>query len=167
MARLGRETQLHLDERQRHFQITDAVIIGISVVLIVLATFNVYYVKVLYTDLDTIVLSMESMLGSLRKVDDDMGTVAERVQSFDAHIAHMQSINAHMTSLSDDLPQMRQDMDLMAASMSMIDQDMRQLRIAVGSITPNMMNMARNMAVMRHNVHQIARPMGSMNPFLP
>jgi len=167
MARLGRETQLHIDERERHFQITDAVIIGISVVLIILAVFNVYYVRVLYTDLDKIVASMDSMLGSLQRVDQDMVVVADRVQAFDAHLTHMHTITEHVGSVTGRLPLMREDMDAMAANMHLIDQDMAQLSQAVRTITPSMVHMTRSMAVMRHNVRQIAIPMGSMNPIMP
>lgn len=167
MARLGRETQLHLDERERHFQITDAVTVGISVLLIVLAIFNVYYVRVLYTDLDKIVYSMDSMLGSLKSVNDDMGEITARVEAFDSHMQHMGSIAGHMDSMVAQLPQMSADMDLMAASMHLIDSDMQHLAVAVRSITPSMVNMTNAMAVMRHNVRQIAIPMGSMNPVLP
>ena len=55
MARLGRETQLHLDERHRNFKITDKVILVISLLLVLLASVNVYYVRVLYRDLATFV----------------------------------------------------------------------------------------------------------------
>ena len=55
MARLGRETQLHLDERHRHFKVTDKVIMIISLLLVLLAFVNVYYVTVLYQDLNGIV----------------------------------------------------------------------------------------------------------------
>ena len=167
MARLGRETQLHLDERERHFKITDGVTIGISVVLIILAIFNVYYVRVLYTDLDRIVGNMELMLDNLTEVDQDMAVVAERVDAFDRHIGHMTSISAHVASVTGQLPPMDQEMGAMAANMRLIEQDMVNLSHAVHSITPSMKQMTNNMAVMRHNVQQIARPMGSMNPMMP
>lgn len=167
MARLGRETQLHLDERERHFKITDGVIIGISVILIILAIFNVYYVRVLYTDLDKIVDNMELMLGNLERVDKDMVIVADHVDAFDKHITHMESITSHVTSVTTRLPPMRDNMQSMAVNMGVIEKDMVQLSQAVHSITPSMMQMTNNMAVMRHNVREIARPMGSMNPMMP
>lgn len=167
MARLGRETQLHLDEREHHFKITDAVITAISVVLIILAIFNVYYVRVLYTDLENIVGTMQSMLTSLERVDEDMQVVAGHVAAFDRHITHMDAINAHVSAVTQRLPQMRADMDLMTADMAFIEADMHHLAGAVGSITPGMVRMTQSMALMRHNVRQIAKPMGSMNPVLP
>jgi len=167
MARLGRETQLHLDERERHFKITDAVIIGISVILIILAVFNVYYVRVLYKDLDGIVGNMESMLSSLNRVDADMAIVADRIDAFDRHIAHMGPITSNVVSITTQLPLMHANIDSMAGNMALIEQDMTQLSQAMHSITPSMAQMTRNMGVMRHNVRQISRPMGAMNPILP
>ncbi|MCB1728220.1 MAG: translation initiation factor 2, partial [Gammaproteobacteria bacterium] len=83
MARLGRETQLHLDERHRHFKVTDKVILVISLLLIMLACVNVYYVTVLYQDLNGIVDNMDSMYRNLSRVDRDMDLIAQRVQRFD------------------------------------------------------------------------------------
>ena len=80
MARLGRETQLHLDERHRHFKITDKVILVVSLLLVLLASVNVYYVRVLYRDLDGIVNNMDSMYRNLERVDFDMALIAQRVE---------------------------------------------------------------------------------------
>lgn len=167
MARLGRATQFHIDERERHFQITDAVIIAISALLIVLAVFNVYYVRVLYNDLDQIVVSMDSMLGNLSRVDDDMGRVSEQVQGFNRHIAHMSAINRNVAHIANLLPQMSKDVGVMNVAVGDMGLDMNQLSQAMHSITPSMVDMTNSMAVMRYNVHQISVPMGSMNPVLP
>jgi len=64
IARLGRETQLHIDERYRHFRITDSVILIISLLLVILAVFNVYYVRVLYQDLNGIVRTWTPCTGT-------------------------------------------------------------------------------------------------------
>lgn len=167
MARIGRETQITLDEREQHFRITDAVIGVISVLLIVLAVFNVYYVRVLYQDLDNIVATMESMMNKLDRVDSDMMTVAARIDTFEGHLRHMSSITGHVTAVAGRLPKMREDMVTMALNMDFIQQDMSQLRVAVGAITPSMVQMTRNIGFMRHNVHEMAEPLGSMNSVLP
>ena len=167
MARIGRETQITLDEREQHFKITDAVIAAISILLIVLAVFNVYYVRVLYQDLGGIVDTMESMMNKLKRVDADMVTVADQVDAFDRHMQHMTSITKHVTAVSDRLPGMRKDMVDMALNMDLIHQDMSLLRGAVGSITPSMVQMTRTIGIMRHDVREISKPMGAMNPVLP
>ena len=167
MARIGRETQITLDEREHHFRITDTVIAVISILLIVLAVFNLYYVRVLYKDLDRIVGNMESMVTRLNQVDRDMGLVAGHVAAFQAHMQQMTPITGHVVQVTDRLPGMREDMSLMAESMRLINQDMVQLRQAVGTITPNMMQMTGNIARMRQDVRRIADPMGTFNPILP
>jgi len=167
MARIGRETQLTLDEREHHFKITDAVIATISFLLIILAIFNVYFVRVLYQDLDNIVVTMESMTHKLTQVDADMSMVADQVDAFEKHMQHMTSITSHVATVTTRLPKMREDMVSMALNMEFIHQDMSLLRNAVGSIAPTMAQMTRNISIMRHDVHQISKPMGSMNPVLP
>ena len=103
-ARLGRETQIHLDERHRHFKITDTVIIGISILLTIVAVFNVYYVHILYQDLSGIVSSMDSMHDSLQQVKGDMVSITNSIGNFNQHMAHMDSINNHISSLGETMP---------------------------------------------------------------
>ncbi len=167
MARIGRETQITLDEREHHFRITDTVIVVISILLVVLAVFNLYYVRVLYKDLDRIVGNMESMVTRLNRVDHDMGLVVGYVAAFETHMQQMTPITGHVVQMTGRLPSMREDMSLMAESMRLINQDMSLLRQAVGTITPNMMQMTGNIARMRQDVRLIADPMGAFNPVLP
>jgi methyl-accepting chemotaxis protein len=167
MARLGRETQLHLDERHRHFRITDAVIILISLVLVVLAIFNIYYVRVVYTDLDGIVSNMDSMYLNLRRVDKDMTVITDRLERVNGHVEHMESIDGQVSQMSTHLPEIREDMTSIDGSMTRIEQDMGLLGQGMGSIDQRMQQMSNTVGVMRENVRQMARPMSTMNPFLP
>lgn len=167
IGRLGRETQLHIDERFRHFRITDAVIIAMSVLLVILAVSNVYYVRILYTDLDGIVDNMEAMYGHLRDVDEDMSVISGKMVEFDRHTAHMESINAHMASIARTLPNVRANMADMTADTATIEQSMDLVARGMTLIDQRVHMMTGSVAVMRENVGQMARPMGSMMPFMP
>lgn len=167
MARLGRETQLHLDERDRHFRITDSVIIAISLILVVLAVFNVYYVKIVYTDLDGIVSNMDSMYRNLERVDADMNDIAARVGQFTDHLDHMEPITKSVTEMALVIPSVRLDMQSVTGTMQLIEQDMGMLGQNMMSIDQRVQQMTGGVALMRVNVRQIANPMSKMNPFLP
>jgi len=167
LARMGQEIQLHLDERYRHFRITDAVIIGISLLLVVLAVFNVYYVSVLYKDLNGIVSNMESMYDHLLNVDEDMGAITQRIDLFDKNMAHMQPIHDDMQSLSNTMPTIRVSMHEIAIEMDAIRQDMGLLSSGMTLIDQSVHQMTGGVATMRANLGEVARPMGAMNPFMP
>lgn len=167
MARLSRETQLHLDERERHFRITDAVIIAISLILVILAVFNVYYVRIVYKDLDGIVENMDSMYRNLEIVDADMVKIADRVNRFVGHIDYMKPLDQSVTDMATRLPSIRVDMQAVSENMQSIGQDMALLGQSMISIDQRVHLMTGGVAVMRENVRQIANPMGKMNPFLP
>jgi len=167
MARLGRETQFHVDERYRHFQITDLATISVSVILVVLAVFNVYYVRVLYKDLDGTVSNMESMYSRLKNVDADMTEITKRFESFDHHMQYMTPIGEHIDVLAGIMPDMRANMDAMAGDMPMIDQQMRRIVPAMVDIDQRMQMMGTGVWVMRQNTGQMAAPMGMFNSFLP
>jgi methyl-accepting chemotaxis protein len=167
MARLGRETQLHLDERHRHFKITDKVILVISILLILLACINVYYVSVLHRDLDGIVNNMDSMYTNMERVTEDMHRIAERISSFDRHVQHMAPISDDMAAMSGVMPEIRRNMDNMKGEIGLIDSNMRQMTDAMGGIAGQMQQITGGMSVMRQNVNQISAPMGVFNPLLP
>lgn len=168
IARLGQHTQLHLDERYRHFRITDGIIIFMSVLLVVLAVFNVYYVRVLYNDMDATVGTMESMYSHLVDVDADMAVITEYMSTFDRHMAHMESIRGHMVSItSTSLPQVREDMGLIAGEMTTIEESMGLVARGMSVIDERVHLMRGGVSVMRENVRQIARPMGNMMPWMP
>jgi hypothetical protein len=167
MAKLGRETQFHIDERHRHFRITDAIILATSMVLVVVAVFNVYYVRLLYQDFNGIVANMDSMHHHLVNVDADMAVITGQMAAFEGHMGHMEPINAHMTSLADTLPRVRAHMNGIAGDMSSIEQSMELVGRGMGVIDQRVHGMTGGVAVMRENVGQIARPMGNMMPFVP
>jgi len=167
MARLGRETQLHLDERERHFRITDAVIMAISLVLIILAVFNVYYVRIVYKDLDGIVENMDSMYRNLERVDVDMADIANRVNRFTRHIDFMAPIDESVAGIAEIIPIVRENMHTVSGTMQNIEKDMALLGQAMITIDQRVHQMVGGVAVMRENVRQVANPMSKMNPFLP
>ena len=168
IGRLGQETQLHLDERYRHFRITDGIIIFMSVLLVVMGVFNGYYVRVLYNDMDATVGTMESMYSHLVEVDTDMEVITGYMAAFDYHMTHMDSIEDHMVSItSTSLPRVREDMGVIAGEMSTIEESMGIVARGMGVIDERVHLMSGGVAVMRENVRQIARPMGNMMPFMP
>jgi len=167
IARLGRETQLHLDERYRHFRVTDAVIIITSVLLVILAVFNVYYVRVLYEDLNGIVANMDHMHDHLRSVNEDMGAITERMHAFDEHIDHMEPIHANMTALTKIMSRIRTNMDAVTRDMAGVEQSMGLVGEGMGIIDQRVYLMTGGVATMRQNVRQMAHPFGRMGSFLP
>jgi methyl-accepting chemotaxis protein len=167
VGRLGRETQIHLDERHRHFWITNLLIVGISLLLIVVAVFNVYYIRVLYQDLNGIVFNMDSMHDHLKYVKGSMTTITERVADFDRHMGNMDQIHGHTGSMSKSLPRIATAMNQMSDEVQVIRNEMSVLRGAMVNIDQRTVQMTGSVGVMRENVRQMARPMGAMNSFLP
>lgn len=166
-ARLGRETQIHLDERHRHFKITDAVIIAISVLLTIVAVFNVYYVHILYQDLSGIVSSMDSMHGNLQQVKGDMISITQSVGKFNQHMEHMDSINRNMANIATTMPSVGSNMSSISDSIILIETDMGMLSGGMTNIEQRFGQMTNSVTIMRENVRQISGPMGFMNPMMP
>ncbi|MCB1857454.1 MAG: translation initiation factor 2 [Gammaproteobacteria bacterium] len=167
VARLGRETQIHLDERHRHFWVTNLVILSISVMLVIIAVFNVYYIRVLYQDLNGIVFNMDSMHENLRHVKGSMLDITQRIESFDQHVGYMGKITENTASMSGALPRIGGAMRSMNGQVAGIKNEMAVLRGGMLNIDQRVLHMTGSVASMRENVRQIAKPMGMMNPFMP
>jgi uncharacterized protein YoxC len=162
IARLGRETQFHLDERYRHFKITDGIIVVVSIFLAVLAIFNVYYVWVLSQNLNGIVSNMDSMHQNMQVIKEDMINITDRVSSFDRDMQHMDKITENMGALSISMTSVSASMGGISGSMQTIDQDMHLLSRGMSNIDGRFVTMTNNVSVMRHNTRKIAEPMRLM-----
>ena len=167
MARLGKETQMHIDERERHFDITDFVTIVVSILLVILAIFNIYYVRVLYEDLNGIVTSMESIHNNIENVNSEMIAISKTIEAFDAHVEHLNSINSSVTNMAVIFPKVRKKMGGMKDDMTSIDHDMGLMSNAMTNIDQKMHHMKSGMSLIRHNVRAISGPMGFMNRMMP
>jgi len=167
MARLGRETQLHMDERVEHFKITDTVIRRVSILLLVVAIVNVYLVWVLSRNMDGIVQNIDSMQERLIQVDRDMTEIAKTVEKFDSHITYMHIITSNIGSMTTNMPAIRQHTDGMTYSLQSINQDMSEMSHSIYGINLNMHNMSGGISGMQYNVRQFSKPMGVMNPIFP
>lgn len=167
MARLGQATQYHIDERYRHFRITDLVIFVTSALLVILAVFNIYYIRTLYLDLTGIVTNMESMDQRLKVTENDMSSVAGHMASMDRHMQHMDAIHGRMVSLAKSMPEIRADMHDIAGDMVTIDREMGVLGQGMVVIDARTREMLAPVSTMRENVRQFGGPMGVMNPFMP
>ena len=167
MARLGRETQLHIDERHKHFKITDIVIKRISILILIVAVINVYLVWVLSRNLDGIVNNMDSMRAHLVKIDDHMTDIAITVEQFDTHITYMHVIANNIGLITSDLPLIRINMDPLTENMQSIDYDMNIMKDSIHDIGNSMYHMTGGMAGMEYNVRQFSDPMSVLNPIFP
>jgi hypothetical protein len=167
MARLGQATQYHIDERYRHFQITDLVIYGTSALLAILAVFNIYFIRILYTDLTGIVSNMDSMHQRLKVTKEDMSAVASQMASIEQKMRYMDPIHGHMVSLAGTMPHIRVDMHGIAGDVGTIEREMGVLGQGMVVIDARTREMLVPVSTMRENVRQFGGPMGMMNPFMP
>jgi len=167
MARLGRATQYHIDERYRHFKITDVVIYVTSALLVILAVFNIYYIRVLYNDLTGIVDNMTSMDERLAVTDSDMAEVAKRMALFDHQMRFMEPIHGHMVSIAGNMPKIRVDTGEISEDVGGIEREMGVLGQGMLIIDQRTRDMLMPVSTMRENVRQFGGPMGAMNPFMP
>ncbi|WP_177420189.1 translation initiation factor 2 [endosymbiont of Lamellibrachia barhami] len=167
IGRLGRETQIHIDERHHHFRITNLFLYAVAAFLMIVAIFNVYYISILWEDLNGIVNSMDSMHTNLQGVSKSMHSVTAKVELIDKHMAHMDEIYSHTESMGELMPSVRESMGAMADEMVLIERDMSHLDGGMSNIELRFIQITDGVGVMRSNVRQISRPMGILNPIMP
>jgi hypothetical protein len=167
VGRLSWETQLHLDERHHHFYINKMIIIFISILLIIIAAVNVYYVAVLYEDLNGIVDNMDSMHSNMQKVSKRMLHITGNVKKFELHMRRMDSIVENTGTMAAMMPGISGNMQKMDKDIAVMDTDMGRMANGMQHVDQRFKHMTQGVAVMRLHVREIARPMGAMNPFMP
>jgi hypothetical protein len=167
VARISRETQVHMDERHHHFEFTDKLLYGLSAVLLILATFNVYYIYVLYQNLDGIVYNMMSMQTHLEDVNRNMQSITDDVASFDLHMKRMDRINENTAAIADNMPAVTQSMSKIGGEMVAIEDNMGRLSADMTNVDARFGQMTGGVTNMRQSVNQVARPMGFMGNFMP
>jgi len=167
VGRLSRETQLHLDESHFHYQVNKWIVIIISILLMVVAVVNVYYIKVLYSDLNGIITNMDSMHVNMQDVSAKMQRITDDVKVFEISMQHMVEINAHTSAMAKVLPRISENMTRMVQDMGTIEQGMGEMNMGMTNMAQRVAHMTGGVAIMRNNVHKIAGPMGAMNPFMP
>ncbi len=162
IGRLGRETQLHLDERHRHFRVTDAIIIVVSLIIAIIAIFNVYYIYVLSQGFNGIVDNMDSMHEHLIVVNNDMISITDKMEIFTGHMEHMDNIELNMGSLTDSMGSVTGSMHNITGSIGLMEQEMALMSAGMSNIDYRAGSMAGSVSVMRENTRQMARPMKMM-----
>lgn len=167
VARLSRETQLHLDERQHHFRITDTLVITLSVMLSVLAIFNVYHIYILHEEMSEIVYSMTEMQDTLTTVGDNMEIITKDVGSFDKHMRRMDHISQNTAAIAGNMPAISDAMGKIGGEMRTIEGNMGQLSAGMTNVDARFGQMTGGVTNMRQSVNQVARPMGYMGNFMP
>jgi hypothetical protein len=167
VGRLSRETQFHLDERHRHFQVTNLVLITMSLLLFVFAAVNVYYIYLLSEDLDGIVVNMDSMHTNLKQVDGHMVSLTDKVELMDQHLTHMDQITANAGAMADNMVLVRGSMDSITGEVAVINNDMRLINHSMLVIDQRIGHMTGGVSIIRQNMRQMSGPMGFMNPMLP
>lgn len=133
----------------------------------ILAVFNVYYVRVLYVDLNGIVETMDTMDDHLRGINNDMNVITKKMDAFDMHMNHMEPIHANMGALSKTMPEIRGNMDAISKEMIGIEQSMGLIGEGMGVIDQRVFLMTGGVATMRQNVRLFAAPMGAWAPSFP
>ncbi|WP_456416860.1 translation initiation factor 2 [Thiolapillus sp.] len=167
VGRLSWETQLHLDERHHHFYINKIFIIIVSVLLMILAAVNVYYVAVLYEDLNGIVDNMDSMHGNMQKVSSRMAHITDNVKEFEVYMRRMDNIIISTGAMATMMPSISASMGQMDKDIAVMNADMGKMANGMLHVDQRFKHMTQGVNVMRHHVREIAHPMGTMNPFMP
>lgn len=167
IQRLGRATQLHLDERHRHFRITDIVIITASILILGGAAFDIYHARLLYQDFNEIITDMYAIHDHLVGVDADMANITTNMKNFETHMVHMESIDERMKSMASTIPQIREHTRIIAGDMSSVQGHMGVVSQSMGILDSRVHAMTGGVSIMRNHVSQFARPASSIAPFMP
>ncbi len=167
MERIEQHIDEHNEAGLKRREITNLLIRGITLFLVILAFVNLYLLVDLDRSMRSIVLSMDEMTGHFSKVAEEMVEVTTHTSSIGEHMNHLPSVEQSMAGIT-------VEMDYMDRSIKSIDYSLTSVNIDLGAIDGNMIelngrlyNLNQNVGVIRYDMHKISKPARFMNNFLP
>ena len=161
----------HIDEHNvaglKRRAITNLLIRGITIMLIILAVVNLYLLLDLDRTMRAIVLSMDEMTGHFSAVSSEMVEVTTHTTNIGEHMNHLPSVEQSMAGINT-------EMGYMDHSIKSIDYNLTSVNSDLGAIDNNMIelngrlyHLNYNVGFIRHDMHEISKPARFMNNFLP
>ena len=157
----------HVKERRHHFRITNIYVGIISALILIIAVFNLYYIYDFYKETMNIINTIHALDDTVKIISDDMVQVTSTMAKFKSHMGNMQGIYADVSSMSDVMPLMENNMSGVKTDMGHLNQNMQEISSDMSMIDFHLKNMSGNVTHMEKNIHDMARPMGKFNSILP
>lgn len=167
LTRLEHDAERHRGSRLYHMRRTNIFVRIIVALLIVLGCFNVYYIIDSYEEMYNIVDNVTFLDTKVVKVSNHMINVAQSMEHINRHVTQMPAITQSVVGIAEKLPQMNASVHDMLADISAINNEMNLLNASFTTVNANFGNITNGIGVMSGNVHQMSRPMGAMNGFMP
>jgi hypothetical protein len=93
--------------------------------------------------------------------------LTETMVKFDSHMSQMPNISSSVFSMSEQMPSINASMGNMLTNFSEINREMSVMSGDAVVVNQRFGNITQGINVMGANVNAIARPMGSLNNFIP
>jgi methyl-accepting chemotaxis protein len=167
LIKLERDIERHRGSRQYHMRRTNILVkMGVAF-LLVMGAFNVFYVWDFYKHMQVIVHTITDLGTDVTVVSDNMVHLTETMVKFDSHMSQMPNISSSVFSMSEQMPSINASMGNMLTNFSEINREMSVMSGDAVVVNQRFGNITQGINVMGANVNAIARPMGSLNNFIP
>jgi methyl-accepting chemotaxis protein len=100
-------------------------------------------------------------------ISGNMTHLTGTMEKFDTHMSQMPNISGSVFSMSEQMPSINDSMGNMLTNFSEINREMSVMSGDFVAINQRFGNITQGINVMGANVNAIARPMGSLNSFMP
>jgi len=157
----------HVKERRKHFRITNLVVYIVSVLLLLIAVVNMFYLYDFYTNTIRIINTTHQLDKTVVVISSNMKKIEQNMDKYTKHMASMEDVYKDVSSISSVMPEMQNSMSTLQYSMSDMNKIMAFVNRDVQLIDFHLKGMTNKVSNLGIDMYKIARPMGKFNGMLP
>ncbi len=161
----------HIDEHNvaglKRRQITNLLIRGITIFLVILAVINLYLLVDLDRSMRAIVNSMDDMTTHFAAVSSEMVKVTEHTSNIGRHMDHLPSVEKSMEGINTEMTYMDRSIKAIDHNLSIVNGDLGVIDHTMLELNGRLYHLNQNVAFIRHDMNRISKPSRWMNNFLP
>lgn len=167
LYKLEHISDLHVKERRRHFRITNIFVWIVSVLIFLIAVFNLYNIYYFYDETMEIIDTIHGLDNTVNDIGQTMKQITLSMSKFNNSMESMEGVYSDVASMSEVMPLMQSNMSDAGVDISYLNQNMSAISMDMNVIDYHLKSMLGNVMHIEQNIHQIAKPMGKFNSILP
>jgi len=157
----------HVKERRGHFRVTNTIVIIVSVLLLLIACINMYYLYHFYIDSKRIIDTAHGLDDTVLIISKSMKKITGKMEKFSQHLDSMPAVYDDISSLTEVMPTMQKTMVDFQMNVKQMNTVMNFVNKDIQLIGFHLSTMTQKVSYMGSNIQQLAKPMGMFNGILP
>ncbi|MFK5893222.1 MAG: hypothetical protein QM504_08385 [Pseudomonadota bacterium] len=157
----------HVQERRKHFRVTNFFVFIVSALLMIIAIVNMFYLYGFYQNTLRIIKTTHALDNTVIDISKSMNKIKQSMGKFNTHMSSMEGVYSDVSSISSVMPDMQKSMSSFQSNMNKMNRVMEFVNRDIQLIDFHLKGMTNSVSNLGSDMYKIARPMGMFNGMLP